>query len=329
MIKALEIKNFKSIKHVTLDCKRVNIFIGKPNTGKSNLLESVGIFSLPLRYLSDVKVIREIVRLENAIDLFHDHDLNETVEINTDKLSFRAGFDGRVIKAAVREDGKDADSLGFDIFFNGQVGNTRGGLELISPFKFYRFAVMDKFTRPEADFLLPPKGENLCQILLTRKDLRRFAVDLLSEYGLKLVLKQLEYKIEVQKEIEGAIFSHSYSLLSDTLQRVVFYHAAIETNRDSVIILEEPEAHAFPYYTKFLGERIALDASNQYFAATHNPYFLSSVLEKTPQNDIAIFIAYLQGYQTRLRPIAPEELPEILDLDASVFFNLEKFLGEV
>jgi hypothetical protein len=47
MIKTLEIKNFKSIKHLKLDCKRVNVFIGKPNTGKSNLLESVGIFSLP------------------------------------------------------------------------------------------------------------------------------------------------------------------------------------------------------------------------------------------------------------------------------------------
>ena len=46
MIKTLEIKNFKSIKHLQLDCKRVNLFIGKPNTGKSNILESAGLFSL-------------------------------------------------------------------------------------------------------------------------------------------------------------------------------------------------------------------------------------------------------------------------------------------
>ncbi|MDZ7336887.1 MAG: AAA family ATPase, partial [candidate division KSB1 bacterium] len=45
MISILEIKNFKSIKHITLDCRKVNIFIGKPNTGKSNILESVSIFS--------------------------------------------------------------------------------------------------------------------------------------------------------------------------------------------------------------------------------------------------------------------------------------------
>jgi recombinational DNA repair ATPase RecF len=32
----VEIKNFKSIKDLRLDCKRVNVFIGKPNVGKLN-----------------------------------------------------------------------------------------------------------------------------------------------------------------------------------------------------------------------------------------------------------------------------------------------------
>ncbi len=326
MIKTLEIKNFKSLKHLKLDCKRVNVFIGKPNAGKSNLLESVGVFSLPFRSLSNVKAIKEFIRIENLIDLFHDHDLNETAEIKTDRASFQVKFDGRVFKCAVREEGKDSDSVGFDIFFTGDVGNMQG--EFISPFRFYRFATLEKFSRPEADFLVPPKGENLCQILLTRKDLRKFVVDLLGEHGLKLVLKQLEYKIEVQKEIEGAVFSQPYSLLSDTLQRVIFYNAAIDTNKDAIIILEEPEAHAFPFYTKFLAERIALDASNQYFVATHNPYFLSSVLEKTPQDDISIFITYFEDNQTKLRPFAQEEMTEVLDLDADVFFNLERFVEQ-
>ncbi|MCY7358230.1 MAG: AAA family ATPase [Rudanella sp.] len=39
----VEIKNFKSIKDLRLDCKRVNIFIGKPNVGKSNILEGLGM----------------------------------------------------------------------------------------------------------------------------------------------------------------------------------------------------------------------------------------------------------------------------------------------
>jgi len=41
MIKTLEIKNFKSIKDLKLDLRRINIFIGEPNTGKSNILETM------------------------------------------------------------------------------------------------------------------------------------------------------------------------------------------------------------------------------------------------------------------------------------------------
>ena len=39
----VDIKNFKSIKDLHLNCKRVNVFIGKPNVGKSNILEGLGL----------------------------------------------------------------------------------------------------------------------------------------------------------------------------------------------------------------------------------------------------------------------------------------------
>jgi AAA15 family ATPase/GTPase len=103
---------------------------------------------------------------------------------------------------------------------------------------------------------------------------------------------------------------------------------AIETNQDSIVIFEEPETHAFPFYTKFLAEKIALIKNNQYFITTHNPYFLLSVIEKAPKDDIGIFITYFKDYQTKVRPISKEEMAQILDLDASVFFNLDQFLEE-
>jgi AAA15 family ATPase/GTPase len=67
MIKNLDIKNFKSIKHLELDCKRVNVFIGKPNTGKSNILESIGLFSIPYGKIED------FARFENMTNLFYDN----------------------------------------------------------------------------------------------------------------------------------------------------------------------------------------------------------------------------------------------------------------
>jgi len=46
LIKRLAVENFKSIRRLELECRRVNVFIGEPNSGKSNLLEALGLLSL-------------------------------------------------------------------------------------------------------------------------------------------------------------------------------------------------------------------------------------------------------------------------------------------
>jgi AAA15 family ATPase/GTPase len=320
MIKTLEVKNFKSIKHLKLDCKRINLFIGKPNTGKSNILESISIFSFPHSLSDDLK---NYIRFENMTNLFYDQDTSEKIETTADNIYCEIKFiNGRFYgSGGDKEEKKEY----FDFNYDG-----KGSLKIseASPFKVYRFAMMDEFQIRAYDFLLPPRGENLLSILLTNKALRKFVAEILSEYGLRIVLKPQESKIEVQKEIEDVIISYPYSLVSDTLQRVIFHLAAIETNKNSILIFEEPEAHAFPFYTKFLAERIAMDKSNQYFISTHNPYMLLSILEKTPKEDIGIFITYFKNYQTMVKSIAEKEMPEILDLDTSIFFNLDRFLEE-
>jgi hypothetical protein len=324
MIKILTINNFKSIKQLKLNCKRVNLFIGKPNVGKSNLLEAVGIFSLPYLY-DDIK---GILRFENMANLFYDQEVSEKIEITANGFSFGVKFQNGSFKA-IYEDREKKNKGEWDFGYDGKKISSGGYSSWdLPPFKAYKFMVKDSFFRAESDFLLPTKGENLLQILLTKKEIRKFVAGLFSEYGLKLVLKPQEHKMEVQKEIEDVIISYPYSLVSDTLQRVVFHFLAIETNKDSILIFEEPEAHAFPYYTKFLAERISLDSSNQYFISTHNPYFLLSVLEKTPIEDVRIFITYFKDYQTKVKPLTEKEMPAVLDLDASVFFNLDRFLGE-
>jgi len=46
MIQKLQIRNFKSMKALDLKCSRINVFIGEPNTGKSNILETIGLLHL-------------------------------------------------------------------------------------------------------------------------------------------------------------------------------------------------------------------------------------------------------------------------------------------
>ena len=87
MIKSLNIQNFKSIKHLHLDCKKINIFIGSPNTGKSNLLESIGIFSCIYGRIED------LVRLgKNYANLFNDLELSEKIMITADDYYYEIKF---------------------------------------------------------------------------------------------------------------------------------------------------------------------------------------------------------------------------------------------
>jgi AAA15 family ATPase/GTPase len=159
------------------------------------------------------------------------------------------------------------------------------------------------------------------------KDLKKTISELFKKFGYRLVLNPADGKIEIQKDLEDIIVSVPYALSSETLQRMAFYLAAIHSNKEAILGFEEPEAHAFPYYTKYLAERIALDnANNQYFIATHNPYFLTSIMEKTPKNEIATFVTYFEDYQTKVKALSGKEIEHALAMGSDVFFNIDQFL---
>ena len=213
------------------------------------------------------------------------------------------------------------------LFFRSLLGLSDSGDKALKPFKFFRFRASEVFGRRESDFLLPPSGDNLVSVLLSRKDIRAAANDLLSPIGLRLGVRPQENKIEVIKEFEDVIVFYPYTVMSDTFQRLIFYLAAILSNKDSVLVFEESESYTFPYYTKYLAEIIALDESNnQYFISTHNPYFLLPLLEKASIADIAVFVTYYEDYQTRVRPLSERQLQQLTEVD--IFSNIEAFLEE-
>lgn len=325
MINTLEIKNFKSIKNLNLSCKRVNIFIGKPNVGKSNILEALGIFSFG-GFCNLYPSLHDFIRFENLTNLFYDNELSEEIKISTNQLEFILKFE-KVFIGEYKKPEKEEIRFNFNLEGEGRP-STSNLEEDLKKFKFYRFKKLSKFSKNNPEFLLPPHGENLLVVLLTHKELKSIVANIFEPYKLKISLKPQENKIEVIKLLEDVLIGYPYPLLSDTLQRVVFYLTAIESNKNSILVFEEPEAHAFPHYTKFLAERIALDNENQYFISTHNPYFLLSVLEKTKQNDISIFVVYFDDYQTKVKPLSKKELKEVLSLDTDIFFNIDRFLEE-
>ena len=148
MIGTLEIKNFKSIKQLKLDCKRINILIGEPNTGKSNILEALGILSWAISW--PPISLADFVRFERVSDLFSDGGLDERVEIGADDMtlriefkdgSFRGTFWQKERQLAWRFDGNYADLMN-------RGGGSPG--ELL-PVKFYRYAPQTSFPRQESE----------------------------------------------------------------------------------------------------------------------------------------------------------------------------------
>lgn len=324
MIRDVGINNFKSVKHLYLDCKRINIFIGEPNTGKSNILETLGVFSFGCCVGGNEGNISNFVRFERMSNLFYDENLDDNINIIFDDKNLEIKFEEGKFYGRGRDAEKEIFAFMYD--YDGR-GSTSHSNPL--PFRFYRFVVMEDFKTKKPDFLLPPFGENLLAVLLTHKELKSIASQIFSPFGLRLVLRPQDNKMEVLKQSEDIVISYPYSLVSDTFQRIIFYLAAIHSNKDAIIAFEEPESHAFPYYTKYLAEIIALDKNNnQYFISTHNPYLLLSILEKSPKDDVGIFITYFEDYQTKVKPLSEKEKEELMEMEIDIFFNIERFLAK-
>ena len=323
MITKLSVSNFKSIRQLDIECKKVNLFIGEPNTGKSNILESLALLSWCKRPGSP----KDFVRFQVVQNLFYDQLLDSKINISIigkPTAELNVSFENQSF--TLRQQNANSD---WSITMDHKA--KRITIQGINKFpseniKFFRFKDLTKYDDKQPGSLSPPSGRNLFSVVYSSKVLRETITEFFRKYGLKLVLKPQDYIFELQKQADDLVFTFPYTLTSDTLRRIIFYTVAIASNKESVLVFEEPESNAFPYYTKYLGERIALDKTNQFFIATHNPYLLSAIIEKTRKEDVQVFITYFKNYQTMVKPLTANQLSELMEADP--FFNMERFIEE-
>ena len=175
-----------------MDCKRINVFIGEPNTGKSNILETLGVLSFGGRG----QRIKDFVRFESMSNLFYDENLEESITIKADDIFLAIAFEEGKFKGRCHEE--ESELFSFDSDFEGSGSGSYSGSQKL-PFKSYKFSIRSDFPRKEPDFLLPPSGENLLAILMTHKKLKSTVSQIFEPFGFKLVFKPQEDKIEVLK----------------------------------------------------------------------------------------------------------------------------------
>ena len=193
-------------------------------------------------------------------------------------------------------------------------------------FKRYDFSKLNRFSSVELPFLLPIGGENIMQIIRDNPSLTTEISNLVAEYGLQLLFDTSTQEIKFPKKLgENTVFSIPFFSVSATLQRLIFYKSVIEGNRNSVILLEEIEAHSYPPYISKVTNCILDDESNQYFITTHSPYVVNDFLEKKDK-DVAIYLVDLQDGKNIVRKLSDNELEEVYDDGIDLFFNGDMFL---
>jgi AAA15 family ATPase/GTPase len=371
IINDIEIKNFKSIRHQKIEgCKRINVFVGPPNVGKSNILEGLGLYSID----SNSKKISDFVRMGKGTTLFFNGSIETPVQIILNencriKVTYQSGgilsasieydrYDGGFdniddeIKKAVFDNISEAErNLISKAIFSvkedaKEILNCKASSEILiynknnddklnqkylsrNNIKKYDFRKNIEYNSNDASSLRHPFGENIFEIISTKKELHKSIIDLLNKYGLNFLYDSEIQEYKILNLLGDKFFTVPYFMIADTLQRLIFHKAAIASNKNSVLLFEEPEANMYPpYISKFTSDMMYDDNGNQFFIATHSPYVINDIMENLKKDDYAI---YTVGYdkengETLIRRMTDEELHEIYQYGVDLFLNLENFL---
>ncbi|HEY0551392.1 MAG TPA: AAA family ATPase [Verrucomicrobiae bacterium] len=319
MVDSVHIQNFKSIHDLSFKTTRINLFIGEPNTGKSNLIEGLALLS---NSFDDKENFRKVLRFHAVADLFHNQQVTNPIRVRAGERSCSLQFNEGSFEFKYSQPGQQNARVQIN-----QSGNYSNWVRAPEDIRFYRFDGTAQLNYPGYGTLRTPFGGNLVTLVYTNKELRRRISDLFKTRGFRLEIKPVEMQLLLAKSVDDELYSFPYESISETWRRIIFYMALLETNQSATLLLDEPESNTFPFYTKYLAERIALDESNQFFITTHNPYLLGSIVEKAKMADVSVFITSMENFETKVKAVTGDKLSEIADLGSSVFFNLDKLLA--
>ncbi|GEM_PF-1655726 len=228
--------------------------------------------------------------------------------------------------------------------------------------RFYRFQITGKSAeKPRIDciefidklrsvlrrsILWPPDGANIGELITYNKALRDIVNDIAKELGYERVTyvfyeKAPTGELVFEKSLsDGRSVLFSISAVAYGVIVVLLTFAALFSNLPEklprivpdIIVLEEPEIHTFPYFTKRIAEAVAhvVETNNKFvILTTHNPYMFITLLEKVPLDKLAVYWVYKdnEGY-TRYHMLSEDEIREAMSYGTEALFTIEDIVRE-
>ncbi len=226
-LKKIHIQNFKSIKNMELNCKNFNLFIGKPNAGKSNILEALGLVS----FLSLPFPLKEFIRYLSVEELFYEYNYHVPIKLD---LQFKPKKTGEKTPPTwslqfglENAPQKDLEQKKFTFNLNQKEPIEDWSKSDLSSIKYYKYkSPPDQYlanSGSQGQILMPPFGQNLFQLILGNKDVQNIIHIVLEEFGINLTLDHGLKRITFQKT--GPFIANSFpiQLLPDTILRYLFH----------------------------------------------------------------------------------------------------------
>lgn len=318
------IKNYKSVKQVSFSTQRINLLVGPPGAGKSNILEALSLLG------RSKGSIQEIFRVPDMTGMFLYGNLDAPIVVKFGSFETVIAKDRQqfVLSLSVDHDTKNprvlaAHSVSWDATHFSSISYQANQVG-IPPLLYYKFR---EYYQPSKNFnyLQSPFGENLNTLIYHHEPYRQIARDVLRGLGLQLTLNHSQNSVAVLRHLHEESHLIDFMALPDTIRRLLFHLVAIESNRGKVLLFEEPEAHSFPPYIKLLAEKIATEKQTGFVITTHSPYLVQTLMDKTPQSELNILYASEQEGFTTVQAVPAEIIEKIQESEQDLFFVLDEF----
>lgn len=325
----IEISGFKSIKKpVEFNLAPLNILLGPPASGKSNILDAIAILGYFARFLffdkeyggnpANIESLPIIARFNEPPQLFNYSNLANPI-----KISIKSGDNPINTLRIFYERGKlnvilNDKNLPWDLM-NYQPEPIKAAHSAIASLSSAESELYDARLYGYDRYGLASTqcpNDYTCSFPLRLKGVRKkdFPGSILSEFGwnaLSLIKSSaniivslnrklrdyLDQEIEVRYLRRGELIVFDYGIeieftsVSDSIFRVLYYLMSIQSalnyaklkgeEKKFILLLEEPEAHIFPFFLDLLVDQIK-DATKDLYViiTTHNPIFSSMVWDK-------------------------------------------------